>query len=263
VSSDEFEMVLPTSACLSDLALDQLITGETAGTRAAPQRAHIDHCGACRRRLKALEQVAVELFRAHPTLGLSPASSEATRERGRSVRSRARAALAAASAAALALALFVAFERTEPSLRKKGSVLTLDVFIRRADGRVEPLLPKGSAFPGDALRFQISNGASEAHVAVLSVDGAGAITLYAPNAPELVPLAAHERRLLEGSVVLDDQLGRERLLAFSCARRVSSEQLLGAARAIGGAELQRSPEPIAIGLPCLERSFFFYKVRPE
>ena len=108
----------------------------------------------------------------------------------------------------------------------------------------------------------IKVGAEPGFVAVLSVDGAGSVSRYAPVEGPLAPLPAHERRLLEGSIVLDGQLGRERVLAFLCAQPSAGEELVARLRA-AAPSVRQSLAPLELGLDCAQSSFWFTKVGPE
>jgi len=253
--------------CLSDLALDQLLSAETTSRQAAAVRRHLAECDACAQRLRCLEASAAALFERHPVLGLErPATARASAPAHRRL-ARVRwgrwASAAGVAAAAAALLLLVGAPLTPSGMRSKGgSSVALELFVQRGDGRVEELLPEGSAAPGDALRFALSSGSEPGYVAVLSVDGGGKVSAYAPSAGELLALSAQERRLLEGSIVLDGQLGRERVLALLCAQRVSVAELLRALRAAGPGA-QHGSAPIELGLECAQSSFWFTKVERE
>jgi hypothetical protein len=260
--------LLPAPAsphCLSDLALDQLLSAETTSSQAAA-RGHLAGCDACAQRLRSLEASAAALFELHPVLGLErPATARASSPARRLARVRwgRWATAAGVAAAAAALLLLVGAPLTPSGMRSKGgSSVAVELFVQRGDGRIEELLPEGTAAPGDALRFALSSGMEPGYVAVLSVDGGGKVSAYAPSEGELAALSAQERRLLEGSIVLDEQVGRERVVALLCAQRVSLDELLRALRAAGPGA-QHGSAPIELGLECAQSSFWFTKVERE
>ncbi len=110
-----------------------------------------------------------------------------------------------------------------PYLGVKGDDDPVRLFARRA-GAVRPLDDGAEVLPGDALRFAVASAVPSAapaarYALVVSIDGAGAISVYAPfggerserlasDAPDGAPIE------LSGSVVLDDTLGDERLWAL-------------------------------------------------
>ena len=76
--------------CLSDLALDQLLTGESAGSLAEQtRRRHLAQCPACAARLAELEREAAMFLADRPRL--APASDGASGRRARWIAMLARA----------------------------------------------------------------------------------------------------------------------------------------------------------------------------
>src|SRR5437773_2222287 len=74
--------------------------------------------------------------------------------------------------------------------RAKGGGLVLEVMARHADGRVSPVFDGTTLRPGDAVRFQLTAPVA-GHAALLGLDGAGHVSLYAPAASEAtLPVAA-------------------------------------------------------------------------
>jgi hypothetical protein len=148
----------------------------------------------------------------------------------------------------------------QPDILTKGGGLVLDVIKRSAAGRVEALLPSGSAAPGDALRFRLSTS-QPGFAAIISIDGAGAITTYYPEGRELAPIARGSRQLLDNGIELDATLGKERLLALVCRRQRPVDEVREAVRA----ELTRAGDAARVdparALPdCTATSFWFEKV---
>jgi hypothetical protein len=217
-----------SSPCLSDFALDRLVTDEPDATS---ERAHVAGCAACAARLDALRREA-DAFRADARLPPLVARTEqavasVSSPRRRRIRRWASASVTALAAAAALLLLWT--RPPPPELRAKGG-LQLDVFCKRPSGRVEQLLLSGSAAAGDALRFAVATPL-DGFVAVLSVDAAGAVSSYAPDAPALAPIAAGPSRALDGSVELDETVGRERLIALVCKERLPTARVVEAVRA--------------------------------
>lgn len=228
--------------CLSDLSLDRLLAGELDGTAAgARATAHLGTCRECTGRVSAIESEARRFPQEIWVQGLAAKAKRAAAETGsriagsgrreagpvtRMLRTASGVALAAGIAA---VAIFVQPPRTEPDGRVKGEGLT--VYVRHTDGRVDEVLPGSRLAPGDSIRFEVSS-AREGYLAVFGVDSTPAVTTYVPasgNAPLL--LGRGSKQLLEGSIVLDDSSGAERVVAFLCRERMAVSALADAARA--------------------------------
>jgi hypothetical protein len=262
---------------LSDLALDQLLTGEVDGTlEAEARRAHLARCAACAGRRREIEEDARRLLAARPTLG-EPAATPAARGaapaaasvrggwRGLSPRRGRRLFAAVGGMAAAAAALVIAVGLAGRDTRSKGPPLELALFVRHLDGRVEDLLPGGAAVPGEAVRVAVT-ARRAGYVGLASVDGRGTVTGYTPGEQRLLRIAAGERRVVEGSLVLDATLGPERLLAVLCPERLEVSRLLAAVReraappAADPVAAGRDAVPPELGLGCQQTSFSFLKV---
>jgi hypothetical protein len=160
---------------------------------------------------------------------------------------------------------FVLAPRTPPGggpagdeTRTTGSDFELRIVARRPDGRTEALAPGGAAHPGDRLRFEVTVPEA-AHVAVISLDAAGAVTPFGPTTGAGLAVPATRRTLLEGAVVLDDALGPERIVLVACKTATPLPALLDAARAAlarAGRDIVRTGAEVvgALGRGCRERS---------
>lgn len=236
----------PASRCLSDLAFDQLAAGEDPGplTKQA-WHAHLRQCPACEDRRSELAAQRAALLVRRPSLALPEAT--APRRRPRLVWLAGALALPA-----LAAVIVVVNRPPAPGVRLKGG-LGLEVFVKRAGGRVELLLPEAPVTEGDALRFRVSTDAGGV-VALVGVDAAGVVSSYDPTPQALPVLSPGERRLLDGSIVLDGSVGNERLVALLCRDR---EQ---AAAAIDGVRHAPAHGEIAAAPGCRQTVFPFRKV---
>lgn len=202
-----------TEHCVSDLQLDRLISGELGAGGTKALRAHLAECTACRARHG-------ELLEDHRGFSekMAPFSAKAPSPPPRLW-------LAAGSIAAAA-ALWVLVirepasegaarltkEETLLETRTKGRGIELDWVIRRGD-QVFARRANEPVQPGDALRFSV-RVTRTGHVAILSLDGAGQLSVY----HEWSPVQAGERQLLPGAVQLDGFLGVERWYAIFCAQ---------------------------------------------
>jgi hypothetical protein len=239
--------------CLSDLALDQLITGDDKGTPHEREcRAHLAQCRACVDRFARLEREAAVFRAAHPRLGSAP-------RRVPSRRSRWIAGMLTVAGAVAAIALFRAPAPSE--VRLKGGAIDLEVFAKGRGAAVAPLLAGGAVHPGDALRFRLTAHRA-GYAGIVSVDGARRAQSYGVAGEWLYPVAANEPVLLDGSIVLDGVLGREELLVFLCRGRLATDRLV---RAVQAAVDSHASGPAAfanLGLDCARDAFWFTKAAP-
>ncbi len=115
----------------------------------------------------------------------------------------------------LALSAFVAVvllkPPPEPDVGLKGD-LALAVYRQTAAGS-ERLESGAEVKPGDKLRFEV-RAQDPGHVAILSRDGAGHVTVYYPYAATRSAPYRPEEPLLPGAIALDDTLGAEDVWAL-------------------------------------------------
>jgi len=198
---------------VSDLAIDRMLASEVID---ADVRAHLASCERCTGRLAELERE-----RAAFAIPLAKPAA-ATR--------RPAWLLAAGALAAAALVLVVVRRSDDPSgTRTKGSaspVLELHVVDQRSGGATSvPVTAATVLHPGDTIQATYASS-SPGHGAVLSLDGAGAATVYVPVAP----LAAGSGSF-PAATILDDVLGTERLAIVWCPAPFAVEPLLAALKA--------------------------------
>jgi len=157
-----------------------------------------------------------------------------------------------------ALALFVTrphdphdpFESTE---RTKGAA-SLSVFARDDAGRVRRVLSGEEVKAGEALRFELSSPESR-FVAVVGLDSVGAAAVYAPTEGE--PERHTGTHLFDGSLVLDQSIGRERFTAVFCREPIERRALVEAMATLG----ERGAFDAPLGLAgCDEVTLIFAKV---
>jgi hypothetical protein len=79
-------------------------------------------------------------------------------------------------------------------------------------------------FPGDRLRFSITTG-KPAHVAILSLDGAGVASVYFPQGKTSRSYGTVNGLALDSSVLLDSTLGTEIMWALFCDKEFALEPL--------------------------------------
>ncbi len=240
------ERVRPET-CLSDLVLDRVVTGELARSGIED---HLGSCAACSARLGELER---EAERTRPEMARAAARLRASLPRAH----RRRAAYASAGillAAAALLLVWTRGDRPSAGLRAKGG-LSLDVAVKRQDGRVEEVLPGDRLAAGDAIRFRIAS-AHGGLLAIIGLDAAGKISPYvAPT-----DIAAGRGDWLDGAIELDDAPRSERIVAILCRRPVRLAEVMAAGRrALAAAH----GDPQAVGAldlrGCEEASLWFAK----
>jgi hypothetical protein len=185
-----------TTACLSDLRLDELLANELAAETAAAATTHLGDCARCRDREREL---AAERDRFRAAIPL--------------LRRPRRHLLAVAGAALAAAAAIVVFVRTRDDgvIRTKGSAHLGVIVVRGATMQRGDL-----AHPGDTLSYVVTTP-EPAFVAVASRDAAGAVTIYVP----FEPVAAGRDVQLSLATRLDATLGHEKLVAVFCPAPVA------------------------------------------
>jgi hypothetical protein len=250
--------------CLSDLVLDQMMVGEAmapAARRAA--EGHLAACAICRgRRADIAAEPALEPDPAAwaGRVAAPAASAGAGRWTWRRVALINVWVLRVAAVGAMLLAWV--HRNDDIPTRIKGGELSMDVVVRRGDGRVEPL---GAAplHPGDALRFRV-HASRPGYVAVVGLDGGGQASLYAPvsGQPAEVQVKDHPAAVdLPGSLVLDGVLGEEKVVAVLCASAGTAARAVEAGRtalAQAGAAARVS----RLDLPCLQAQASYRKAAP-
>jgi len=193
--------------------------------------AHVLHCARCAETQQALQRAAAH-FRAEVLpRSLPHVLAAAAGPVGRlqrwwwEVSARTRWALLAAPVAALLVlgaggaGIFgrhgqgpAAGDQEEPAISIKGGP-ALHVFVRRGD-RVFVPRPREALAPGDAVRFVVEP-AGHRYLLVVSIDGAGKVSVYHPfDGAASAPLAGTARVELPGSIVLDRAPGPERIFAL-------------------------------------------------
>lgn len=236
-------------SCLSDLQLDRVACGELERTQVD---GHLGSCAAC---LARLDELAEAHRRLAPAMTRA-AARLATEVAPRPLRRR-RVVAAAGALLAAAAALFVLWPRGDEraaGLRAKGG-LSLDLAVRRQDGRVEEVLPGDRLAAGDAIRFRVASPTA-GQLVIVGLDAAGQVSAYV--APTAIPAGRGD--WLDGAIELDDTPGAERVVAILCPESTAVSEVLAAGhRALAGAG--GDPALVtALALPgCQEASTWFAK----
>lgn len=203
--------------CLSDLTFARLAAGELAADEQSFVEAHLASCDACSTKKRELDASDAAFLAQAPTF---------VRRQGNVVRpSAARAwrflsaGAALAAAAVIALAVRPATQSGEVDGDSVGTRLKggahLGFYVARGES-VFRGQESETVYPGDRLRFVLSTSAPS-HVAILSRDGAGAVSVYYPSGKSSSHFDALRDHALDSSVELDDTLGSETVHALFCA----------------------------------------------
>jgi hypothetical protein len=242
--------------CLSDVIFDKSLAGELSGGERAQMEQHLGGCQACSKRLAEIHGLAA---RFPEEVWIEGQLARAMR--GASVR-RWRWLGASALAAGLIAAASIAFwMRPLPQTeRLKGGKLTLELVVRYADGHTEHVTPGENLVPGEAIRFRVA-AAERGYLVVIGIDAAQAVTAYAPLRGAGQPISAGHDQLLDGSIILDDTLGPERIVSVSCKEKISVDAVVSAGRRA----LERAggdPRKVEdLGIRCQQSAVLIQKVR--
>jgi Domain of unknown function (DUF4384) len=246
-----------SEGCYSDLMIDRVLAGELDGTpEGAAFFGHVASCSICRERKAALG----EAQRHPPSLARLAFAARARRTR------RARPWVGVAFAAA-ALLMLVVVRRPAPNDERlphaddtqvKGGGLAADLVVRRhGSGRVEAVGPGDVLHPGDAIRVRVRSPRA-GYLVVMGLDGRGAVTPYVPAAEGASLPVKPGETTPEGSVVLDDSVGHEQLIAAVCdSPEIAARAADAARRAVRGAGTSDGVRQLDI--PCLQTRLPFRK----
>jgi hypothetical protein len=265
--------------CLSDRALDGVLTGETRDVALATARAHLAACTSCTTALQALTADR-ERFLAESNLAAlaADALARAARAPERSWWRRLIPALTVTAAAAAAIVILPRLQQDRPQdgdLRAKGTTapaakapaddlpsgLGLAMFVKHSEQRdgsqIEPHWGE-LLHPGDQIRLTLDNDQA-GKVTVLAVDASGQISVYQPA----VSLKAGRAVPLPQAIELDSTLGDEVIVALRCPDNVATQAVVAAAgRALDRTRVKQDPAGALgnLALPCVEVRYAIQKV---
>jgi hypothetical protein len=205
------------AACISDLRLDRLLTGELDDAERAAVEAHVSGCAACGARHAEYSREHQRFADAGPdfaTLAARVERRRATRTAALPARLRSLTAIGGLALAAVAvLALVPVLRPPAPqSVRSKGKP-ELGYFVKRGERVVEGV-PGSVLHPGDRIRFVTSSDRPR-YLALLDQDGRG-VTVYYPATSDAARVPAGSEVPLDFSVELDAYPGSERVFALFC-----------------------------------------------
>ncbi len=220
-----------TDRCLSDLVLDGLVLDELAEAKSSAARSHLSGCEACAARLVEIEADRAQAAASMPPFQTLRASQTTRESASESVFLRLRRYFSApVLVPVLAAAVLLIFWRTKsPDLidatRTKGGA-SLVYFVKSETGAVLGGVDERLS-RDDAVRFRYSSTRS-AFLAIISLDGAGQLTVYHSAGPLAARIDAGDDHDLPGSVVLDDVLGTEHIFGFFCDTAIEAQRAVEA-----------------------------------
>jgi hypothetical protein len=197
--------------------------GELPLDRSRQIEAHLSSCTRCTARLVEIEQDEARARSAAPVESAAIlARLEAAEAKPRVLFGRRTFALGALAAVLLAVLGALLVPR-EPSHRLKGGA-AIEMYVKRTEGPVRAE-DGASLTQGDQVQFRY-HAAGKSWLLVLSVDGRRAITpLYPSDGGESIPVSPSGTHVLEGSIILDDAVGVERIFAFFSDAPLSFEEV--------------------------------------
>lgn len=202
-------------SCLSDLAFEELETGELGSDARAAIEAHLAGCTRCRdRRAELLAEHGALLAAAPDLASLAPARAHAPRARPRSQVIALGATVLALAAAAL-LVLEPRGPQATPDTRGKGAP-HLGFFIKRGE-RVLPGESGAGVRAGDLVRFTYSSD-RERYLALINLDARGAQVYFPADEGAAKRMRAGSEVALDFSVELDATEGDEQVFGLFCDR---------------------------------------------
>ena len=240
-------------ARVPDLLVEQLVLGELDEKRAAEIRAALEAEPGGAERIEALRTSSARILAQHPP---ALVRREVERRLGRPLRrSRSTAWLipaAALAAAAVAIVVLPSRQPTEDS-RVKGETAPLRIY-RQSGGALERLHAGDAAHPGDLIQVAIAG--PHAFAAVVSLDGAGGVTVHYPDGPRALPVEAGEHPLPR-AFQLDAAPRFERFVLVTSDRPFDVATVVSASRAMPDAE-----RPLSLPAGLQQTSLLIRKVSP-
>jgi len=245
---------------LSPLALERVVAGELAGAGRDDARAHLAACERCRARLTELERDGERFVHEIDVQGAVGALLRAVGPAPRPwYRRPSLAATLGGFAACAVLMLWLRGHGAtgEPSdVRRKGS-LGFEIVRRDLRGHVGAIASGDRVSPGEAIRFRVT-AREPGFLAIVGIDAARTVTPYGAS----LALDGGVPRILDGSIILDDTLGPERIIAVVCDWPISAETAVALARG-GLATANRDPRQVGrIAPACREAAVVIEKVQP-
>lgn len=221
--------IIPHTDCLSDLLIDEAISGDLSIQAQGEIERHITECNRCRNRWNDIERERAAFLSNAPNFeALAEKVVRAEKQRAKNRTASWLTGLAAATAAVVLFVLArqpiqpIATEQTDrgamindnraTETRSKGSP-HVGFYIKHgvtiSEGRSGAVV-----YPGDQLRFTYSSDTPR-YLALFNLD-AKRISVYFPSDKQAKRVVAGLEVALDFSVELDETIGSERVFAVFC-----------------------------------------------
>jgi len=242
-------------ACPSEFALERLRFGELAGRpEETSLNVHLAACPECRHKRDRLAQAE------SPSVDTAAIWARGTARRGDSSQTsrswwRPHWAIASFLGAGAVAAIVLLISHPAADIK-------LGVIAKRLDGTTMRIESGARLSPGDRLRFDVYTRQPRTNIAVVMVDGTGAVTRLVPRQGESLSLAGGARILLDEAVELDSALGPERIVLVACGQPIHTNDLVENTR---GALAKANGDPLQVDhvrTDCDEETFSLIKVKP-
>jgi len=216
--------------CPRQFELVQAISGVARPGKTEAILRHIDSCPRCDGIVKLLKQQHHDFMSRHPADITGPQLIARAREQKRSGRLALWLAPAGAAVAALLLVILLTESpRPDSGIRTKGDI-SLKFYIQQGDQSI-PGQAGGVYRENDRIQFVYSSGANR-YLFLVSIDDEGMVSNFNfENKTDSVLIAPGTDRVLDGSIILDDSTGPERIFAVFSKRPLHFDQVKLAAQA--------------------------------
>jgi hypothetical protein len=207
--------------CPRRFELIRLAAGDGEEKELSALRAHAESCPQCGSVLTSLEQQRHEFLERHPFEKIAPRLLQGPRRR-----SLLRLVPAAVVGLLLLGVLWYAF-RPGPAIRTKGDI-ALAFYVKKGEEAVMGQ-PGGIYRQNDRIQFAYSSGPHR-YVFLVSLDDRGTVSNFNHRGAETsIPIQPGSNRVLEGSIILDDSVGPERIFAVFSNQPLRFEEVKNAA----------------------------------
>ncbi len=256
------------TAPIRDFELERYLLGELPAADAERVRRAASEDPSVAARLEALEASNADILAAHP-----PAEVARLVEGRRRIEAAARATrrprrgtllLLAPAVAAAALVVLVTRHEAPPEDGRPPLVAQIpgvkgdaSLFVHRQMGAVTEELQNGAvAQPGDVLQVGY-NPAGQPYGVIVSIDGAGSVTLHFPEDPAGSTALGKGKTVLPHAYELDAAPAFERFVLLSSDHPIAVSTVLARARTLAAKPDRAEKAPFALGLA--ETSFVLRK----
>jgi hypothetical protein len=214
------------------IELRSLRAGELSGETKSKLEAHLGGCEHCRARVLELEQEEAYF---HANIDVAAESVRVVEQLNAPKKPGPWRLPAWISVPAAALALVIVVLVAQPKEEENGTRLKgastpraahveLQMYVKDAAG-IRAAADGARLREGDAIQFRYDAGGRD-YLMVLSVDAGGTISPLYPDAERAsIKVSPHGRHVLEGSIILDQTRGPERIFAFFSAAPLTFEEV--------------------------------------